>query len=352
MSKEIAEIIELLTRLIGTPSISGQEDKSATLILDFFASHSIRADRKGNNVVVRNKYYNKEKQTLLLNSHHDTVKPVSSWKRNPYQAAIEDEKLYGLGSNDAGGCVATLTGVFLHFYERPDLKMNLLLVISSEEEISGANGIVSVLPDFSEISCGIVGEPTGMEMAIAERGLMVLDCISFGKAGHAARDEGENAIYKAMETIEWFRTYQFPRISPLLGPVKMAVTMVNAGTQHNMVPDECHFTVDIRSTEAYSNEEIFEQIRSMVNCEVTPRSLRLKPSGIALDHPLVIAGKAAGLQMIGSPTLSDQALMPFPTVKIGPGISSRSHTADEFIELDEISAGFKIYDQLLSLLLL
>lgn len=352
MNKEIPELIELLVRLISTPSISGQEDKTASLILDFFESRSIRAARKGNNIIVRNKYYSKEKKTLLLNSHHDTVKPVSSWKRDPYLAAIEDEKLYGLGSNDAGGCVAALTGAFLHFYDRPDLKMNLLLVISAEEEISGEKGISSVLPDFPEISSGIVGEPTGMELAIAERGLMVLDCITFGKAGHAAREEGENAIYKALETIEWFSTYRFPRISPLLGPVKMAVTMISAGTQHNMVPDECHFTVDIRSTDAYSNEEIFEQIKSNVTCEVTPRSLRLNPSGITLDHPLAIAGKAAGLRMIGSPTLSDQALMPFPTVKIGPGNSSRSHSADEFIELDEISAGIKIYDQLLSLLLL
>ena len=346
------EAVELLKMLIAEPSFSKEEEKTAAIIADFFEKKGLKVQKKGNNVWVHNKYYDPDKPTILLNSHHDTVKPNTGYTRNPYSPDVEGDKLYGLGSNDAGGPLASLVAAFLHFYEKENLKYNLVLAASAEEEISGKNGIESVLPDLGTIDFAIVGEPTKMAMAIAEKGLMVLDCVAHGKSGHAARDEGQNAIYKAIRDIEWFKYYQFPEISPLLGPVKMNVTIIHSGTQHNVVPDRCEFTVDVRTTEVYSNEATLEIIRKHVGSDVTARSTRLNPSGIPASHPIVQAGKALALQFFGSPTLSDQALMPFPSVKIGPGDSARSHTADEYINLPEIKEGIELYIKLLEKVIL
>jgi acetylornithine deacetylase len=346
------DLIQLLTRLVSTPSTSGDEAASALLLTGFFRKNSMPSERIKNNLILKNKLFDHGKKTLILNTHHDTVKPASTWKRNPFSGEIENNRVYGLGSSDAGGPLVALIGTFAEFFDRKDLTMNIILVISAEEEISGSNGISMVLPALPEISFGIVGEPTAMEMAVAEKGLMVLDCISHGIAGHAARQEGENAIYNAINDIDWFRTYSFPEVSKMLGPVKMSVTIVNAGTQHNMIPDKCRFSVDIRSTDAYTHEDLLAIIRSNVKCEVKPRSVRLRPSGISPDHPLVTAGEKLGLKRVGSPALSDQALMTFPTVKIGPGDPNHSHMADENIGIDEIMKGIEIYKKLLSLIIL
>lgn len=341
-------MIGLLKSLIGIPSFSREEIHTAGILEDFLEAQGCRVERILNNVIVKNKNFDPGHQSILLNSHHDTVKPVSSWKRDPFNPVVENDCLYGLGSNDAGGSVISLMDAFFEFYEQRNLNRNLILVISAEEEISGMNGIDSVLKELKNIEFGIVGEPTGMKMGIAEKGLMVLDCRATGKAGHAARNEGTNAIYRAIEDLTWFRDFSFPGISELLGPVKMSVTLINAGTQHNMVPDVCDFTVDLRSTDAYTHEEILEIIRANVSCEVVPRSTRLKPSGLSGNHILVEAGRKLGLELFGSDALSDQALMNFPTVKIGPGDGLRSHMADEFITLDEIKSGMKIYIGLLN----
>ena len=330
------------------PSFSREEMHTATLLEDFLKDRGYPVERILHNIIVKNKNFNPDKKTVLLNSHHDTVRPVSSWQRDPFDAVVEENRLYGLGSNDAGGSVISLMDAFFEFYDREDLNRNLILVISAEEEISGANGIASVLKEIKDIDFGLVGEPTGMKMGIAEKGLMVLDCKANGKAGHAARNEGDNAIYRAIDDLAWFRNFRFPRISRILGPVKMSVTLINAGTQHNMVPDVCDFTVDLRSTDAYTHDEILEIIRANVSCEVVPRSTRLKPSGLPEGHILAEAGRKLGLELFGSDALSDQALMNFPTVKIGPGDGLRSHMADEFITLDEIKSGMKIYIGLLN----
>ena len=340
--------IMLLKKLIETPSLSREEDKTAELLISFFSENGVETERLGNNVWARNKHFDLKKPTLLLNSHHDTVKPNSGYTKDPFKAVVEEGKLYGLGSNDAGGCLVSLIATFLHFYAEPDLAYNLVLAASAEEEISGKDGIEKLLPTLPEIDLAIVGEPTQMHMAVAEKGLMVLDCVAHGKSGHAARDEGENALYKAVKDIEWFRTYSFDRSSAALGPVKMSVTMIDAGKQHNVVPDTCHFVVDVRTTDAYSNEETLAIIREHVTAEVTPRSTRLNPSGIAQEHALVQAGLALGRETYGSPTLSDQALMPFTSLKMGPGDSARSHTADEFIYLSEIEEGIGLYIELIN----
>jgi acetylornithine deacetylase len=256
-------------------------------------------------------------------------------------------KLYGLGSNDAGGCLVSLIAVFLYFYEQDGLNYNFCLATTAEEEISGVNGLELIIPELGDLSFGIVGEPTQMHLAIAEKGLMVLDCTSHGKAGHAAREEGDNAIYKALTDIEWFRNFRFPKESEVFGPVKMSVTIINAGSQHNVVPASCTFTVDVRVTDAYRNEEVLEIIREHVNCEVKPRSIRLKPSSIDKNHPIVQAGIALGRDTYGSPTTSDQSLLDIPSLKIGPGDSARSHTADEFVYVDEIREGIEIYISML-----
>src|SRR5690606_21927094 len=326
MVAELAEeSIGLLKKLIAVPSFSREEHETAQIIELFLKQHGIRTYTKMNNIWAYNKYYDGSKPTILLNSHHDTVKPNSGYTRDPFSPDEEGGKLYGLGSNDAGGCLVSLIAVFLYFYEQENLKYNFCLAATAEEEISGNNGLELVLPDLGPLEFAIVGEPTQMNLAIAERGLMVLDCTVYGKAGHAAREEGENAIYKALKDIEWFRTYRFAKVSELFGPLKMSVTIINAGSQHNVVPAQCDFTVDVRVTDAYRNEEVLEIIRRYVNCEVKPRSIRLKPSSINKEHPIVQAGIALGRTTYGSPTTSDQALLDIPSLKLGPGESGRSH---------------------------
>ncbi|MFI3321997.1 MAG: M20 family metallo-hydrolase [Rikenellaceae bacterium] len=342
------ESVELLKNLVSTPSPSREEVETADLIEIFLQSHGIKdIHRHVNNVWVYNLHFDSSKPTILLNSHHDTVRPNSAYTRNPFEPTIEDGKLYGLGSNDAGASVVSLISAFLWFYKRENLKYNLCLAITAEEEVSGANGIEKVLPMFGEIDFAIVGEPTDMNLAIAERGLMVVDCKSVGKAGHAARNEGENAIYKALKNIEWFKNYRFDKVSELFGEQKMNVTMINAGSQHNVVPAECSFVVDIRIIDKYSHQEIVDIIRQHVDCEVKPRSFRLTPSSISTLHPIVVAGIELGCKTFGSPTSSDQALMKFTSVKIGVGDSARSHSADEFVYLAEIEHGIELYIKLL-----
>ena len=343
--------ISLLKALISIPSISTKEEGTASLIYEFLNKKGIEVKRSGNNIWAANKYFNKARPTILLNSHHDTVKPNAGYTLDPLNPIEKEGRLYGLGSNDAGGCLVSLLAVFLHFYSQTDLKYNLVFAATAEEEISGRNGIESLIPQLPEINFAIVGEPTQMHLAIAEKGLMVLDCITYGKAGHAAREEGENAIYKAMATIRWFQTFQFPQNSEVLGPIRMSVTQINAGKQHNLVPDQCRFVVDVRTTDAYTHEQTLAIIKANVDCEVVPRSTRLTPSGIDREHPVVRAGIALGRNIYGSPTLSDQALMPFPSVKMGPGDSARSHTADEYIELKEIEEGITLYIRLIQLIL-
>ena len=336
--------IELLRRMIATPSVSREEERTADLLAEFLTSRGVDpVHRSHNNVWARNLWFDPAKPTILLNSHHDTVKPNSAYTRDPFAPDIEAGKLYGLGSNDAGASVVSLIAAFLHFYEAEGLRYNLCLALTAEEEVSGRNGVESILPELGELSFAIVGEPTGMELAIAERGLMVLDCVAHGKAGHAARNEGDNAIYRAMQDIEWFRTYRFPQESQLFGNVKMSVTVINAGTQHNVVPAECRYTVDVRVTDRYTNEEVLEIVRSHVASDVTPRSTRLKPSYIDPSHPIVAAGLALGRHTYGSPTTSDQALLSIPSLKMGPGDSARSHSADEFVYVAEIEAGIDQY---------
>jgi len=343
--------LDLLQKLIAIPSFSREEDKTAALLEDLFQQHQIPTERTGNNVWAINKYFDVSKPTLLLNSHHDTVKPNPGYTRDPFLPTIEEGKLYGLGSNDAGGPLVCLIATFLHFYSSQKLKYNLVFAASAEEEISGVNGIESIWASLPKIDCAVVGEPTLTAIAIAEKGLLVIDCIGHGKAGHAAREEGVNAIYESLKDIEWFRNYSFPKTSDALGKVKMSVTMINAGQAHNQVPPECKFTVDIRVTDAYTLEEVLEVVKENVSCTVLPRSLRLRSSGISNDHPLMTAGKMLGKKMYGSPTTSDQALIPAPSVKMGPGDSARSHSADEFIYLKELELGIDSYVGLLKHLL-
>lgn len=347
IAKLTSDSIALLQELIQIPSFSREEEGTAELIGSFLSARQVQVHRQGHNIWAYNRAFNPEKPTILLNSHHDTVKVNPAYTRDPFSPDVEDGKLYGLGSNDAGGCLVSLIAVFLYFYEREDLGYNFCLAATAEEEISGKNGIESILPVLGKLDFAIVGEPTLMQMAVAEKGLMVLDCVSHGVAGHAARDEGENAIYKALRDISWFSTYQFPKVSALCGPVKMSATVIQAGSQHNVVPAICEFVVDVRVNEQYSNEEVLEIIRAHVDCEVKPRSTRLRSSAIPLDHPLVRTGLALGLQHYGSPTMSDQALLSIPSLKIGPGDSARSHMADEFVYVEEISRGIVLYIQLL-----
>jgi acetylornithine deacetylase len=353
----------LLKQLIAVPSFSTEEDKTAGVIEGFLLLKGIQTNRLLNNVWVVNKHFDAGKPSILLNSHHDTVKPNRQYKRDPFMPDIENGRLYGLGSNDAGGCLVSLMAAFIHFYDQQSLNYNLVFAASAEEEISGKNGIEALLrsEDFLHLSenstypfnewCAIVGEPTLMNMAVAEKGLLVLDCIAYGKAGHAAREEGDNAIYKALKDIEWFKNYRFHKISELLGLNKMSVTIINAGSQHNVIPSECRFTVDIRVNELYDFEEVLSIITQNVESDVQPRSLRLRSTSIALDHPLVRSGIESGRTYYGSPTTSDKALMPFPALKMGPGDSARSHSADEFIFVDEIKDGIELYIQLLGKML-
>ncbi|WP_425571147.1 M20 family metallo-hydrolase [Olivibacter ginsenosidimutans] len=347
MSDLIAASINLLKELIQIPSFSKEEAGTADRIERFFNEQGIRCYRQLNNIWVFNKHVDKNKPTILLNSHHDTVKPNTGYTRDPFKAEIADGKLYGLGSNDAGGPLVSLLAAFLHFYPKSNLTYNLCFAATAEEEISGRNGIELILPLIGPLDFAIVGEPTEMQLAIAEKGLMVLDCTAHGTSGHAAREEGDNAIYKALVDIEWFRTFKFPKESAVFGPVKMSVTMIQAGAQHNVVPATCSFVVDVRTTDAYTNEEVLAIIRQHVSSDVQARSTRLNPSSIAVEHPFVQGGLALGRKTYGSPTMSDQALIPVASLKIGPGDSARSHSADEFIYISEIEEGIKLYIALL-----
>ncbi len=344
---EIAnEAVNLLKSLISIPSISRDEEAAANFLQNYIETTGIETGRKGNNIWCLSPMFDLNKPTILLNSHIDTVKPVNGWRKDPFSPREENGKVYGLGSNDAGASVVTLLHTFFHLC-RTQQDYNLIYLASCEEEISGKNGVESVLDALPPISFAIVGEPTEMHPAIAEKGLMVLDVTAIGRSGHAAREEGDNAIYKTLKDIEWFRDYRFKKESPLLGSVKMSVTQINAGTQHNVIPDRCTFVVDVRSNELYSNEELFNEIQQHLSCEAKSRSFRLNSSRIEEKHPFV--QKAIKLKRIpfGSPTLSDQSLMSFPTVKMGPGRSARSHTADEYIMIKEIEEAIKIYVDLL-----
>lgn len=341
------EYIQLLIRMIKIPSFSREEEPVAILIRNFLKSKDINFLEKQNNTWAKNKYWREGKPVILLNSHIDTVKPVKDWKKDPFGAEKEGDRITGLGSNDAGASLVTLLAVFVHFYPQQGLPWNLLFAASAEEEISGPQGMESLIDELGPLDLAIVGEPTRMQMAVSERGLMVLDCTAHGKAGHAARDEGENALYKAIDDISIIRNFNFPHISHTLGPVKLSVTQIQAGYQHNIVPDQCLFVVDVRTNEFYSNQEAFEIIKALISSDVKARSFRLNSSGIRLDHPIVKRAKALGLSCYGSPTTSDQAAIPYPSVKIGPGDSARSHTADEYILTTEIEQGFKIYLDLL-----
>ncbi len=342
------DALSLLKKLISVPSFSREEEGTALLIQSFFESKGIPFTRKKNNIWAFNRYFDNNKPTILLNSHHDTVKPNSSWTMGPFEPVIRDGKLFGLGSNDAGGCLVSLLVTFAWFFDRDDLSHNLVMVASAEEEISGKEGIEIVIPELPQIDFAIVGEPTTMDLAVAEKGLLVLDCTARGKSGHAAREEGENAIYKALDDIRWIREYSFPGVSPTLGPVKMSATIINAGTQHNVVPDTCTFTLDIRVTDQYTLEEIIDILKQNLKSDISPRSIRLRPSSIPMDHPVVQAGLSLGRTAYGSPTTSDQALLNCPSLKMGPGHSQRSHTADEFIFVAELEEGIVQYITMLS----
>jgi acetylornithine deacetylase len=340
--------IQLLRELIATPSFSKEEDQTAGVITRFLGVHGIEHSRILNNVFAYNKHFDSSLPTILLNSHHDTVKPNKGYTLDPFSPIEREGKLYGLGSNDAGGPLVSLMATFLYFYDKSGLPFNLLVAATAEEEISGLNGIEMLLPHLGKIDFGIVGEPTQMQMAVAERGLLVLDCTATGVAGHAARNEGENALYKALDDIQWIRNYKFDKVSPLLGPVKMTATVIQTENRaHNVVPPVCQFVVDTRINELYTFEEVLDTIQQNIKSTITPRSTRLRSTSIALDHPLVVSGQNLGRTAYGSPTTSDKALMPFPTLKLGPGDSARSHTADEYIYLQEITEGIQLYVKLL-----
>lgn len=341
------EAIDILKGMISRPSFSREESDVAGFLERTWqtAGHDVR--RKGNNLWLPAPGFDAAKPTILLNSHIDTVKPAAGWSKDPFSPEeSEDGKLFGLGSNDAGASVVSLYSAFTELSKK-EQPYNLIFLASTEEEVSGKNGLESALAELPPIRFAIVGEPTGMQPAVAEKGLMVLDCVSYGKAGHAARNEGINAITSAMKEIGWFNTYQFPKKSDFLGPVKMSVTIIHAGTQHNVIPDRCEFTVDIRSNEFYSNERLLELIKAQVGCEVKARSTRLNSTRTDIGHPFVQRALLMGKKPFGSPTLSDQALMPFPSVKIGPGQSARSHAADEYIKLMEIREAIATYIRLL-----
>lgn len=344
----VSGAVATLQELIQIPSLSREEERTASLLEQILLQKEIAVHRTGNNVWAKNARFDPSLSSVLLNSHHDTVPPAKGYTRDPYQASVVDGKLYGLGSNDAGGSLVSLLAAFLYFYDA-ELPFNIIFAASAEEEISGKNGIELLLKELPPITMGIVGEPTQMKLAVAEKGLLVIDCHATGITGHAARDEGSNALYKAVDDISRIRDYQFEKVSDLLGPVHMAVTSVETENKsHNMIPDSCSFVVDIRVNECYTFDEVLTTLSSVLQSRIEPRSLRLKPSGIAAHHPLVQAAQACGMQAFGSATLSDMALMDFPAVKLGPGDSLRSHTADEYIYLEEIEKGVEGYIELLN----
>ncbi len=339
------DTIELLMNLIRIPSFSREEGKVADFLEGWMKGNGFDVKRSGDNLWVESGPQD-GRPTVLLNAHIDTVRPASGYTRDPFAPAVEDGRLYGLGSNDDGGSLAALLETYSRLIKK-EQPYRLIFSATAEEEVSGKGGLDMILPELGRIDFGVIGEPTGMRMAVAERGLMVLDCTAFGKSGHAARNEGVNAIYKALEDVQWFRSHSFDRISDFLGQVKMTVTQIDAGTQHNVVPDKCTFVVDVRPNGMYTNPELLEVIKSSVSCEVKERSTRIGSSHLPLDHPVVVRGLASGLEPFGSPTTSNQALCRFPTLKIGPGDSARSHSADEYIRLDEIAGGVETYFALL-----
>ena len=360
ISQYTNEAVELLKKLIATPSVSREETAAADILADFIENCGLPVKRIGNNILVCEEL-DAEKPTLLLNAHIDTVKPVSTWTRDPFTPVVEEDRLYGLGANDCGGGLVSLLQVYRilrggtsqHEQEEDPshrVPYNIVYLASCEEEVSGAGGFSLALPELPKIDVAIVGEPTGMHPAIAEKGLMVIDGVAYGKSGHAAREEGVNAIYEALDDLVWLRDYRFKKSSPLLGPTKMTVTVLNSGTQHNVVPDECRFVIDVRTNEYYQNEYLFSFLQKhMKKCQLKARSFRLSSSHIPIGHPLVMKSLQMGLVPFGSPTLSDQALMPFLSLKMGPGDSARSHSADEYICISEIEQAIKTYVELLSL---
>lgn len=342
MNAKSIEAIELLKELIATPSVSRSEGQTADLLCAFLEAHGVKVQRILNNVVARSEGFDPSRPTLLLNSHHDTVRPAASYTRDPHAPEIEGDRLYGLGSNDAGASVVSLVETFLT-YRTATLPFNLVLALSAEEECMGENGMRHLVGELGAVDMALVGEPTGMQAATGERGLVVLDGVAHGKSGHAARGEGVNALYIALDDISALRRYQFEKTSSILGPIGITVTQIEAGTQHNVVPDTCRFVVDVRTTDAYTNEETVELLRSAVKSDLTPRSTRIRAMALESSHPLVRAAVATGRTTYVSPTTSDRTLMPFPALKMGPGESSRSHTADEFVCLSEMEAGIEIY---------
>ncbi len=338
---------QLLIDLINAPSFSGEEDQTALLIENFLKDQGVSFKREQHNIWAVNEYFDASKPNILLNSHHDTVKPNKGYTRDPHKAVVEDGKIYGLGSNDAGGCLVSLIATFIYFYKQKNLNYNLILLASAEEENSGNHGIRFMVPIIPKINFAIIGEPTLMHLAVAEKGLLVLDAYAHGTAGHAAHSRGDNSIYKAMKAIDWFESFKFPKVSETLHDTKMTVTQINAGSQHNVVPSTCHFVVDIRVNDLYSNKEVLDIVKENIEVEIVERSLNLNPSSIPKDHEIVLAGIGLGREVYGSPTLSDQANLSCPSLKLGPGDSLRSHTADEFIYEKEIYEGIDLYIKIL-----
>lgn len=343
------EAIQLLKELIETPSFSSEEGETALLIEQWFQRNKIEYTRTKNNVWAVNKYFDNQKPTLLLNSHHDTVKPNNGYTKDPFKAVVEDGKLYGLGSNDAGGCLVSLLATFAHFYGQKKLRYNLVIVASAEEESSGPDGLNSMLSVIPKVDVAIVGEPTLMNLAIAEKGLVVFDAVIKGTPSHAAHPNLDNAIYKCIPVLDWFQNYHFEKTSKVLGPVKMTVTQIQAGKQHNAVPADVKLVIDVRVNDAYTNEEIVKILQDSAPCDsIIPRGTNLNSSSIPISHELVKAGASLGRSTYGSPTLSDQSVLSCPSLKLGPGDSTRSHSADEFIYLNEIEEGIHIYIDLLN----
>lgn len=351
LNTEFTQTLQRLQELVRTPSFSKEEEAAANLYEQWMQEDGVPYTRVKNNLWSKHPQHNNGKPVLLLNSHLDTVKPNAGYTRNPFDATITNGKLYGLGSNDAGAALLCLYAVFKQLRQQAEWPYQLVFAATAEEEISGTGGIEEALKHIGPVDLAIVGEPTGMQLAVAEKGLLVLDAEAQGVSGHAAHQQGVNAIYEALNDINWFRTYQFPKVSPTLGPVHMSVTMIQAGTQHNVIPASCTYTVDIRNTDVYTHEALLDIIRQHVKSRIAPRSLRLQPSGLPTGHPLYAVAAQLGIPTYGSPTCSDQALIPCPSVKIGPGQSTRSHQADEYIETEAITQGLLIYHHLLNTLL-
>ncbi|GAB3645882.1 M20 family metallo-hydrolase [Echinicola sediminis] len=346
MQKLKEDAKQLLQQIIETPSLSREEENTAQLLADFLVKKGIKVNRKQNNVWAVNRHFDPSLSSILLNSHHDTVKPNNGYTKDPYKAIVEDGKLYGLGSNDAGGCLVSLIAAFVHFHDQ-ELPYNLILAATAEEEISGKNGIASLLEDLPEIHLAIVGEPTLLDVAVAEKGLMVIDATVNGKAGHAARNEGINALYEALPDLNVIKDYKFKRVSDYLGESKVSATIIQSGSQHNVVPDKCVYTLDVRVTDSYTLQEALDELKEVLKADLQPRSMRLNSSALPKDHKIWEVIHKLQLKCYGSPTLSDQALIPYPSIKIGPGDSARSHTPDEFIYLDEIDQGIDRYVEIL-----